>query len=194
MHFTENEIFHIYNRGNNKKPIFFNEANYIFFREKINRHLSPISDILCWCLMPNHFHLLVRANANSCINRKTSSAIGMQELAYRVGILLSSYSQAINKQNGTTGSLFQQKTKAKSILVKQSGNSENYLLNVFHYIHQNPRRAGLAIKLEDWPHCSFNEYYKMQEGLCNKELFFLLSGLDSKSFYEDSYNFLGKSF
>jgi putative transposase len=61
----------------------------------------------------------------------------MQELSYRIGILLSSYSQAINKQNQTTGSLFQQKTKAKDLFQYNEPGKHNYIVNCMHYIHQN---------------------------------------------------------
>jgi len=107
MHFIPNEVYHIYNRGNNKQTIFFSHENYLFFLRKINTQLKPICDILCWCLMPNHFHFIVNTKDESCISRPAFGGKPMQELSYRLGILLSSYSQAINKQNGTTGSLFQ---------------------------------------------------------------------------------------
>ena len=111
MHYSPNEIYHIYNRGNNKQPIFFSDETYLFFLRKVNHQLKPICDILCWCLMPNHFHFIIHANENSCTERPTFGGKPMQELAYRIGVLLSSYSQAINRQNDTTGSLFQQKNK-----------------------------------------------------------------------------------
>src|SRR4051812_13701230 len=114
MLFTPNEVYHIYNRGNNQQRIFFNEQNYLFFLRKINNQIKPISDILCWCLMPNHFHIMINVRDESCIKRAAFGGKSVQELSYRIGILLSSYAQAINKQNGTTGSLFQQRTKVKN--------------------------------------------------------------------------------
>ena len=74
----------------------------------------------------------------------------MQEFAYRAGILLSSYSQAINRQNNTTGSLFQQKTKAKILSEQIEGKQESYLENCFFYVHNNPFEAGLVNKLNEW--------------------------------------------
>lgn len=101
----------------------------------------------------------------------------MQELAYRIGILLSSYSQAINKQNETTGSLFQQKTKAKILSETIEGKKESYLENCFFYVHNNPFRAGLVKNLDDWPYSSYLDYIKLRNGsLCNKEMFFQLTG------------------
>lgn len=184
MHFQPNEIYHLYNRGNNKQPIFFSDENYLFFLRKINAQLKPICDILCWCLMPNHFHFIISTKDESCISRPTFGGKPMQELAYRIGVLLSSYSQAINKQNGTSGSLFQQKTKSKNLSI-----GENYLIACMHYIHQNAWQAGLVKKIEDWQYSSFLDYAGLRQGaLCNKSLLMELTGYDLQHFYQDSYN------
>ena len=62
MQFEESFIYHIYNQGNNRQEIFFNKENYMFFLKKIKTHITPYADILAWCLMPNHFHLIVLVN------------------------------------------------------------------------------------------------------------------------------------
>ena len=118
----------------------------------------------------------------------------MQELPYRIGVLLSSYSQAINKQNGTTGSLFQQKTKAKCIAVtgydaqSDLAGSGNYLTTCMHYIHQNPLKANLVNRLEDWEYSSFQEYTGKDTFLkSNKALLLSITGYDASTFYTDSY-------
>jgi putative transposase len=110
MNLIPNEFYHIYNRGNNRQRIFFSDANYLFFIQKIRDQLLPVSKIISYCLMPNHFHLIIMATEKSVEERATFGGKPMQEFAYRIGILLSSYTQAINKQNKTTGSMFQQKT------------------------------------------------------------------------------------
>ena len=120
MHLIQNEFYHVYNRGNNKQRIFFTDANYLFFLKKIREQLLLVSKIISYCLMPNHFHLIIMATEKSITERPSFGGKPMQEFPYRIGILLSSYSQAINKQNKTTGSIFQQKTKAK-ILVERTG-------------------------------------------------------------------------
>jgi hypothetical protein len=51
----------IYNQGNNRQKIFF-KKNYLFFLNKIREHILPYANILFWCLMPNHFHLMVHVN------------------------------------------------------------------------------------------------------------------------------------
>ena len=203
MHFTPHNVYHVYNRGNNKQPIFFNSRNYDFFLEKIKHQFAPICEILCWCLMPNHFHLMIYATEKTCSERSSFGGKPMQELPYRIGVLLSSYSQAINKQNGTTGSLFQQKTKAKCVTDREAFvrkaqsdpngiDNDNYLITCMHYIHQNPIKAKIVNKIEDWKYSSFQEYIGSDSILkVNKTLLLSLSGYDALTFYEDSYQILG---
>lgn len=49
MQFFENELYHIYNRGNNKQKIFFKPENYLFFLKKVRKFFQPHCDILAWC-------------------------------------------------------------------------------------------------------------------------------------------------
>lgn len=120
----------------------------------------------------------------------TKTVAGSQKnvLSEAIKHLLSSYTQAINKQNSSTGSLFQQNTKAKPIVK----GDKNYDLISFHYIHQNPYRAKLVEKMEDWEYSSFRDYCGLRNGtLCNKELAKSLLELNMKTFYEDSYKETG---
>lgn len=200
MHYIPGEVYHIYNQGNNQQRIFFNDRNYSFFLQKIHKQLTPVCELLCWCLMPNHFHLLVMATANGCAERPSFGGKPMQEFSYQLGMLLSSYSQAINKQNGTSGSLFQQKTKAKCVSGEACINGQaalsvptrgSYLITCMHYIHQNPLKAKLVEKLEDWPYSSFRQLSGADHVLiCNEKLLWTLSGYESSSFYADSYGAL----
>ena len=70
MKYEPNQIYHLYNQGNNKEPIFFNKENYLFFLQKMRKHLHPYVDILCYCLMPNHFHWLIYTNQAACLPSK----------------------------------------------------------------------------------------------------------------------------
>jgi REP element-mobilizing transposase RayT len=186
MEFLENELYHIYNRGNNKQRIFFKPENYLFFLRKVRKHIQPHCDILTWCLMPTHFHFMINTDSRT-VQTKTIACTERNILGEGIRNLLSSYSQAINKQNDTTGSLFQQNTKAKPI----SKGSNLYDRICFHYIHQNPMKAKLVTKMEDWEYSSFKDYCGKRNGtLSNKELAIQLLGLDMKRFYEDSYRII----
>ena len=178
MYLIQNECYHIYNRGNNKQTIFFNPGNYMLFLKKIREQVLPYADLICYCLMPNHFHLIIRANEKSIIERNSFGGKPMQEFAYRIGILLSSYTQAINSQNKTCGSLFQQKTKAKILCDTTDKRKGNYVESCFFYVHNNPLAAGIVKELINWPYSSYLDYAGWRDGnLCNKEIFFQLADL-----------------
>lgn len=187
MEFFKNELYHIYNRGNNQQKIFFKPGNYIYFLKKVRSYLLPHCDILSYSLMPNHFHFLIHSDERTII-KKTIRFQPKNVLSEGIRVLLSSYTQAINKQNQTSGSLFQQNTKAQPIVK----GSRNYDITVFHYIHQNPYRANLVSRMEDWEYSSFADYCGKRNGsLCNRELAIKLLGLNMKRFYEDSYKAIG---
>lgn len=183
MQFNSGEIYHIYNRGNNKHAIFFKEENYFYFLEKIRKYIYPNCDILAWCLMPNHFHFLIHANDKSCELIK-ERPLPVSNLVEGFRLALSSYSKAINVQEHRTGNLFQQKTKSKSVYTDK----EDYSLTAFHYIHQNPVKAGLVEKLEDWEFSSFKDYAELRKGkLCNKQMAIDKLELQMEKFVENSY-------
>lgn len=62
MVFEEGHLYHLFNQGNNREQIFYSRENYLFFLNKIQQHILPHADILAWCLMPNHFHLMIYVN------------------------------------------------------------------------------------------------------------------------------------
>lgn len=55
--------YHIYNRGNNRENLFRKPDNYHYFLQLYTKHIHPITDTFAYCLLPNHFHLLVRIKA-----------------------------------------------------------------------------------------------------------------------------------
>lgn len=182
MKFFENELYHIYNRGNNKGPIFFKPENYLYFLKKVRKYILPFCDILSYCLMPNHFDFLINSDKRT-VGIKSIGGIEKNVFSESIRNLLSSYTRGINKQNNSTGSLFQQNTKAR-LLTKE----HFYALNCFHYIHQMPMKEGLVKKMEDWPYSSFNDYCGFRNGtLCNKRLTFTLLDLNPQTLYDDSY-------
>ncbi|MDE3183597.1 MAG: transposase [Bacteroidota bacterium] len=190
MHFTPNEIYHVYNRGNNKQPIFFNDKNYIFFLKKIREEWRDYCEILCYCLMPNHFHFLIVPNEKACDNIFLGDKLThIQNLSKTIGKTLSSYTKAINIQNETTGNLFQKKTKAKCLseiqISQNKFSARDYALTCFHYIHQNPLAANLIKELNEWKYSSYMDFYGYRNGtLCNKNLAMQLLSLSPADFNE----------
>ena len=191
MHFEANQIYHVYNRGNNKQPIFFTEANYLYFLQKIKTEWKKYADVLCYCLMPNHFHCMLVPNEAGCKNIiLADKETHMQNLSKTIGKTLSSYTKALNLQNKTTGNLFQKKTKAKLLTEDNKAlnkfSAHEYFLTCFHYIHQNPRLANLVKHLKDWAYSSYPDYYGFRNGtLCNKALAFKLLELSEHDFKAD---------
>ena len=60
-----NAYYHIYNRGINSGQIFNSEENYLFFLSKFDKYISPVCDVLSYCLMPNHFHFLIKVKSEA---------------------------------------------------------------------------------------------------------------------------------
>ena len=133
--------------------------------------------------MPNHFHFLINTSNKSILPVKLGT-VDSTQLANGFRLLCSGYANNFNKKYGRSGSLFRQKTKAKELESKD----ENYPFNCFHYIHQNPMRAGLCERMEDWEFSSFNNYYKSEtESFLVKDLAFDLIGVSQDDFYNESY-------
>ena len=195
MQFEKGHIYHIYNQGNNRQMIFFERENYLFFLQKIRIYILPYADILSWCLMPNHFHLMVLVNyedlpldTEGFAQSEALDDINSRRRTFNssIGIMLRSYTNAINKQQQRTGALFRKKTKADCITCSDGitpsfyNTSSGTQINIidpekqypemcFHYIHQNPVKAGLVKKATDWEFSSARDYAGLRIGkLVNK--------------------------
>lgn len=198
MNFYEQGIFHIYNQGNNKRQIFFEEANYEYFVFLLRCHLLPYGTFIAWCLMPNHFHILFQVDRmymsaaqlkkirTSLSNERKHEKYGDQAMIIQtpetdeindhfrtinasIGILQRSYARAINRRYGWSGSVFRTRCKAKDgwddslnpndIAPPTSDNDQyNYVDTCFNYIHDNPVKANMAIKAEDYEWSSAKTY------------------------------------
>jgi len=202
MQFEKGQLYHIYNQGNNRQKVFFDRENYLFFLRKVRTHMLPYCDILAYCLMPNHFHFMVRVKIyddaiGSATPSRAPNPILTQVLDKRqaendfnksIGIMLASYTRAINKRFERTGSLFRQKTKANCVscsnglspsfiqtelgtLLKVCDSLQQYPQVCFDYIHQNPVKANLVQKMEDWEFSSARDYMQIRNGnLINFEI------------------------
>ncbi len=140
VNFEVGEFYHIYNRGNSKQKIFHDKEDYGRFIKSIflsngnnsfkiyfikndtvyefNRG-EPLVNIGAYCLMPNHFHILVTQTNNGSISKF------MQKLT-------TAYAMYYNEKYKRTGSLFEGKFKSEHI------EDDKYLKYIFSYIHLNP--------------------------------------------------------
>ncbi|WP_183574532.1 transposase [Mucilaginibacter sp. X5P1] len=150
MKINPNTYYHLYNRGNNKDIIFFENDNYVFFLNQFKKHVLPFCEVYAYCLMPNHFHFFLR------VNDKESFEKGIKNFFI-------SYSKAINKKHNRVGSLFQGRYKTSEIT------SNSYYTTIITYIHQNPVAAGLVKNMEGYKYSSYASYLSDKQTVLNKQ-------------------------
>jgi putative transposase len=153
------KYYHIYNHANGDENLFREQKNYAYFLEKYKQHINPIAETIAWCLMPNHFHLLVKIKTEDEITStfpkfKTLEKLKTLEaksnfLSKQFANFFSSYTQSFNKIYERRGSLFLKNFKRKEIA------DENYLRNLILYIHLNPIAHGFTEVISDWKWSSY---------------------------------------
>ncbi|HRD56511.1 MAG TPA: hypothetical protein PK504_00615 [Ferruginibacter sp.] len=186
MKLVPSHIYHIYNQGNNRETIFKSREDYLHFLEKVRFFIKPISEILCYCLMPNHFHFMIMSNDASVENISLGN-IQTNKLSNAFRLLQSEYAQDYNKKNNRTGSLFRQKIKSIDLLERESLDA---VLECFNYIHLNPSTANIVAFAKDWEFSSLKDYLKIRNGtLCNQNLAFDLLGIDINYIKEMALDF-----
>ena len=196
---VNNEIYHVFNRGNDKRNIFLLYGNYKRFINtfyyyqfegpkpkfsNLNKNRftnfnptqnSKLVEIFAYCLMPNHFHFLVKQLKTNGIS------IFMSQLA-------NSYTKYFNTKFKRIGSLLQ--GTFKSVRVE----TDEQLIHVSRYIHINPVVAGIASKPEHYQWSSYTEYASDLNGYCSTDL--ILNYFHSRKnyckFVEDQIDY-GKS-
>ena len=147
------ETYHIFNHANGHENLFAEEKNYDFFLSKLATYILPVCDIYAYCLMPNHFHLMVKIKEENelCLFWKKEFSITELEIKVSKSFsnLFSSYTQSFNKVYKRMGSLFIPSMKKELI------NDDDYFLKIVHYIHANPVHHGFRFRMEDWKHSSY---------------------------------------
>lgn len=156
------KYYHIYNHANGDDNLFRDQKNYGYFLEKYSQHINPIAETIAWCLMPNHFHLLVKIKSEAEIAAafpkfQTLEKLNQDEekskfLSKQFSNFFSSYTQSFNKVYKRRGSLFLKNFKRKEIV------DDNYLRNLILYIHLNPVKHGFTSNLSDWKWNSYESF------------------------------------
>lgn len=147
--FVADNYYHIYNRGSEKRIIFQDQRDYRKFLDRSKENAEKYAiNILCFCLMPNHFHFLLKQTTDMLITRFMNS-------------LQLSYAKYFNTKYTRVGPLFQGRFKAKLI------DSESYLLQLSAYIHRNPVHI-VQQKLQDYPYSSYKEYLRPRRNTLSK--------------------------
>ncbi len=169
--FEEGGIYHIYNHGNGFENIFRSNSNYHHFLRKHDEYMGEVWDCLAFCLMPNHFHLLVRIKE---LQSQNNSINGVnKKVPQQFSHFSNSYAQAFNKNWGRRGSLFIRSFKRKRVL------DETYLKRLVCYIHNNPVKQGFKNSAADWEFSSYNRIISYPEEKLNKELIDFFGDLEN---------------
>ncbi|WP_228520618.1 hypothetical protein [Flavobacterium sp. CSZ] len=129
--------YHISNRGINSENIFKENRNHEYFLNLYNKHINPIAETLAWCLLKNHFHLLVLIKTLEEIHENNNQNEFKKIIPHQsFGNLFNAYTKAINKGYNRHGALFERPFKRKRI------HNDAYLQSVIKYIHYNPVNHG----------------------------------------------------
>jgi REP element-mobilizing transposase RayT len=156
--------YHIYNKGVNGINLFYSPGNYEYFLRKYDEHIDPIADTFAWCLLGNHFHLLVRIKeAEEVVGGENligfGNLLGLEgrekEASYSLWVskrfsnLFNAYAKALNRQQGRQGTLFERPFRRKLV------DSERYFRQLVVYIHSNPVHHGFTDSYKDYPWSSY---------------------------------------
>lgn len=163
-----NHCYHIYNHAVGTEDLFKQPRNYHFFLDKWNKYITPYFANYAFCLMPNHFHFLVKSKpitqeiqttikdentqkSNAFINNSVEINVFYESQFKR---FFNSYTNSINRQEKNRhGSLF--KAKFKRTLVD---NREKFMYYI-QYIHHNPIHHGFSDSFLDWQYSSYPAYF-----------------------------------
>ena len=144
------QYYHIYNRGNNREDLFREERNYRYFLQLCTRHVHPIADMFAYCLMRNHFHLLLRIKEQTSQVSKTCEVLTPRKVSQHFSNLFNAYTKAINKAYGRSGSLFEERFGRITVT------ADAYFTNLIFYIHFNPQKHGFVDDFRAWPWSSYH--------------------------------------
>ncbi len=153
---SETGIYHVMSRGSRRKNIFHdNEDRKRFINIMINKKKNGSFNLYGYCIMDNHYHLLIKEEKESL-----STIMKMINAAYAI---------YYNERYKGVGHVFQDRYRSEAI------NNDTYLLGVTRYIHNNPIKAGLEKRVQDYPWSSYQQYfnYKRDSDLVN--ITFILS-------------------
>ena len=146
---SSSSIYHIMLRGINRQQIFYDDEDYVYFIKQLDRFKQPCGyKLYAYCLMGNHVHLIM----------KEGSTMPVGEVIKHIG---GAFVYWYNLKYERTGHLFQDRFKSEPV------ESRTYLGQVFRYILQNPVKAGLCSKPEDYQYSSAKEYLLGGRGITN---------------------------
>ncbi|MDP3912187.1 MAG: hypothetical protein Q8R96_00410 [Bacteroidota bacterium] len=165
---TYGNYFHIYNHGVGERYLFRKPENYEYFLSLYDEYISPVAETYAWCLMPNHFHLLVRikdqAEVVATLNLTGFENLsGLKPLHQHFSNLFNAYTKAYNIRLGIRGALFERPFKRKRI------DNDYYLREVVRYIHNNPVHHKFCEHPREYPWSSYLSCISIKPTKLNRE-------------------------
>ncbi len=159
------ETYHIYNKTVGSELLFKSDEDYKYFLKKLERFILPIAIIYTYCLIPNHFHLMLKIKETEKIPQlqRISDEEHSDYIIRTFGNFFQSYSKSFNKTYKRKGRLFIQ--PFKRILV----DDEDYFVLLVNYIHRNPIHHGLVKELKDWRYSSFVTFLSVKPTNIDRE-------------------------
>ena len=151
--FSADNYYHVINHGVGSENLFRSKENYRYFLEKYSSYTSSVWDTYAYCLMPNHFHLLVKVHPSNVLEIHEKYQYDEHKLVMQcVSNWLNAYAKAYNKMYERKGALFLDYTKRFEI------QTEEYFTSVVNYIHQNPVHHGFCENAHDWLYSSYHAF------------------------------------
>lgn len=189
--------YHIYNHANGNENLFKESENYRYFLQQYEKHLSPVVDTLAYCLMPNHFHLVVKTKSEEAIKnldgfqnqlnkpdlpgfenleglKSNLEGLISNYISKQFSNFFNSYSKAFNKKYNRRGSLFVKNFKRKPI------HSDTYLTTAIIYVHNNPVHHGFTKLMKEWQWSSVHAPFDTNQQLVAVQELIQLFGSPSK--------------
>lgn len=194
--FEANTCYHVYNHGNANDLIFRSPDNYFYFFKKYEQYISPIADTYAYCLMPNHFHLLLRIKTVEEINPQGLAGRRLGDLADLKADLfskyisrifsnfLNAYAKAFNKMYKRRGSLFLDNIKRKPVM------DDRYFTQLIYYIHYNPVHHGFVADVNHWLYSSYSLFLSDEPSFLERKKVFDLLGREEafKRFHQEKFD------
>jgi putative transposase len=174
--------YHIYNRGNNRENIFFQERNYEHFLKLYAKYIEPVAATFAYCLLRNHFHLLVKIRSEDEIGetlKVLGKPLGSDYPSKRFSDFFNAYAKAVNRAYDRTGSLFQH--PFGRVLVT----NDRQFWNVIAYIHRNPQKHRLVDDFREWRWSSYHTLLLDKPTRLQRET--VLEWFGGKQAYVDSH-------
>ena len=157
------KYYHVMMRGNNREKIFTHKEQKLYFIELLSNYKKPQPsvEIAAYCVMDNHVHILIAGEIDD-----------LSEVMKRINI---KYAMKFNKEADRIGHVFQDRYRSEVIV------NDICLLQVVRYVHNNPVKAKIVKRPEDYPWSSYREYFGYIPKVINqKQIDFIMAFFSNK--------------